>query len=136
MEKFPLTKKNIPLLFFLFLGVSCNGQIKNGSSHTQQVPAEKTPRIIRTQGSQSGTASCRLQDKTGQLWFILSGEGAYRYDGKSFVTVGRNEGFLSRRAYAILEDHKGSIWFTTKYFGISRYDGKNFITFSDYENGK
>jgi ligand-binding sensor domain-containing protein len=67
----------------------CHGQVKtnlpieNGS--TSKIIKNGQQKLLKTQGSQkSDNIGCSLQDKAGNLWFGTTGEGVYRYDGKSF----------------------------------------------------
>lgn len=68
---------------------------------------------------------CGLQDKAGNLWFGTTGDGVYRYDGRSFIHFTTKEGLNSNRVWCMLEDKTGNIWFGTD-AGICRYDGKTF----------
>src|SRR6516165_4647768 len=44
------------------------------------------PKLRRTQGTDRyALIGCALLDKAGNLWFGTTGEGVYRYDGKSFA---------------------------------------------------
>lgn len=70
------------------------------------------------------------EDKAGNLWFATRNHGACRYDGKSFMGFGEQEGFVSSGSYAILEDKKGNIWLTTEDSGVWCYDGKSFKNFT------
>ncbi len=88
----------------------------------------------------AGRASLALEDKKGNLWFRTDGNGAYKFDGKSFTHFSKKEGLCSNNVTSILEDQKGNIWFTciqsfqpkmTGDGGVCRYDGKSFTKFSD-----
>lgn len=113
-----LLKVNIlftTVLLFLFI-ISCNGQVKTN------LPKKDTivPKIVRTQGLVSGNVLCKLQDKFGNLWFCTSGEGVYKYDGKSFTNFTTKDGLSSNDVNAIIEDKAGNILFGTK-SGICKY---------------
>ena len=82
MRKYFLQRQVITFLTIIFLGTSCNGQVK---TNLPKENINQQPKMIRTQGVMSGNVGCELQDKTGNLWFCTSGEGVYRYDGKSFT---------------------------------------------------
>ncbi|WP_170170425.1 ligand-binding sensor domain-containing protein [Hymenobacter perfusus] len=69
----------------------------------------------------------QLQDKAGNIWFSNWG-GAYRYDGKSFVSFTKEDG-MPGAVTRIIEDKKGNIWFGGA-TGLSRYDGKIFTPFT------
>jgi ligand-binding sensor domain-containing protein len=66
---------------------------------------------------------CGLQDKVGNLWFGTTGDGVYRYDGKSFTNFTMKDGLDNNQILSILEDLKGNIWFGSRN-GICRFDGK------------
>ena len=116
------------LLTILFYVTSCNGQAKTGlpkdSDSEHQTITGGQPKLVRTQGSnQSDNVRVGLQDKEGNLWFGTTGEGAYRYDGKSFTQFTVKDGLNSNFVWAVLEDKAGKIWFGTSE-GICYYDGK------------
>jgi ligand-binding sensor domain-containing protein len=83
-------------------------------------------KMIKTQGSdQFQNVHCGLQDKAGNLWFGTTGEGVYRYDGKSFTQFSKKDGLNSNTVYSIAEDKTGNVWLGTS-AGICRYNGKTF----------
>lgn len=119
------------LLLVVFLGASCNGQTpesqtKNNINSERNI--EQHPTIVRTQGTQSGTVRCELLDNDGNVWFSINGEGAYRYDGKSFTNFTTNDGLCSNNVSAIIQDKSGNILLGTNK-GICKYDGKKFTTY-------
>ncbi len=119
------------LLLLFNLVTSCNGQVKTDL----QKSAPKTivggqSKIIRTQGIVSGNVYCDLQDKAGNIWFSTSGEGVYRYDGKSFTNFTTKDGLSDNDVCEIIEDKAGNILFGTK-SGICKYDGKYFSNYSE-----
>ncbi|HEV7506172.1 MAG TPA: two-component regulator propeller domain-containing protein [Thermoanaerobaculia bacterium] len=80
------------------------------------------PKIIKTQGtSQYANVHCGLQDKAGNLWFGTTGEGVYRYDGKSFTNFTEKDGLSSNDVWSIYEDKVGNLLFGTG-DGVCRYD--------------
>src|SRR5436190_21721398 len=104
------------ILTILFFGTSCYGQAF----------AIGQPKLIKTQGSQKGdNVHCSLQDNAGNLWFGTTGEGVYKYDGKSFSQFTTTNGLNSNKVYCILEDKDGKIWIGTE-AGVCLYDGKVF----------
>lgn len=120
------------ILMFIFF-ISCKGQLKTsqstaGTSDKINEPkfiAIKQPGIVKTQGSNKfANIHCAMEDKAGNLWFGTTGEGVYRYDGKSFTQFTKNDGLGSNGVWSVLEDKSGNIWFGTT-DGICRYDGKN-----------
>ncbi len=64
---------------------------------------------------------CGLQDKAGNLWFGSTGDGIYRYDGKSFVNFTTKDGLSSNGIMSMLEDKAGNLWFGTT-DDVFRYD--------------
>ncbi len=84
------------------------------------------PKLIKTPASGPvGNVSVSLQDKKGNLWFLSTGKGAYRYDGKLFTNFTTRDGLGSDMVLSIAEDKKGDLWFGTD-SGVSRYNGKTF----------
>lgn len=70
-----------------------------------------------------------LKDKTGTLWFTVSGRGVFRYDGKTFVNFTKeNYSQDVQLSACIYEDQAGLLWFTTDK-GLCYYDGKSFTLF-------
>lgn len=117
----------VPMFF-----TSCNGQTStsqttnNVNSNTKN---EQHPKIVRTFGTKSEVVRCELLDKAGNLWFSINGEGAYRYDGKSFTNFRTKDGLCNNDVNAIIQDRQGNILFGTKN-GICKYDGNKFIKHS------
>ena len=113
----------------LLIMASCNGQALLTTSPNDTIPKHTTikdlPKLIRTQGVAHGSVSCELQDKSGNLWFSIDGEGAYRYDGKTFTNFTTKDGMCSNNVGPIIQDKNGDILFGTKK-GICKYDGKSF----------
>lgn len=89
---------------------------------------EQPPQLVRTQGTTSENVNCELLDKDGNLWFSIKGEGAYRYDGKSFKNFTEKDGLCSNQVGAIIQDRKGNILMGTTR-GICLYDGHNFMKY-------
>ena len=101
---------------------ACHGQVKTNLS---KITTNSPPKMIRTQRVVSGNVGCELQDKAGNLWFSTSGEGVYRFDGKSFTNFTTKDGLNDNDVSAIIEDKAGNILFGTK-SGICKYDGEKF----------
>ena len=130
MTEHRLQKPIYPLLFVLIMLTSCNGQIPTtlpvDSSGEPKTITAGQPKIIKTHiADETALAAwnvhCGLQDKSGNLWFGTTGEGVYRYDGKSFAHFTTKGGLSSNTVWSILEDASGIIWLGTGN-GISRYD--------------
>jgi ligand-binding sensor domain-containing protein len=71
------------------------------------------------------------EDNLGNIWFATRDHNICYYNGKTFTSIGRNEGFNSRGASAILQDEKNNFWITTFDSGVWYYDGKNFKNFKE-----
>ena len=115
------------LLALIFLS-SCNGQTKiqaDSLTESKTTPVVQT-KLIKTQSSnQYNGVGCSLQDKSGNLWFGVPGEGVYRYDGKLFKQYTVQDGLSHNNVWCICEDKIGNIWFGTS-DGLCRYDGNKF----------
>jgi ligand-binding sensor domain-containing protein len=123
--------KSIFCLLLVFI-TSCNGQVKPDPPQAiinQQTPIEGDhPKIIRTLGTRYNNVGCQLLDKDGNLWFSISGEGAYRYDGKSFSNFTTKDGLCNNDVGSIIQDKVGNILLGTKN-GICKYDGNKFTKY-------
>jgi ligand-binding sensor domain-containing protein len=129
-------KINIQILS-LFLSLclisACNGQVKTEVEksvvNNHNIMGIGHPKIVRTLGTSSGNLYCHLQDKKGHIWFSTSGEGVYRYDGKTFVNFTIKNGLGHNDVCAIIEDKSGNILFGTK-SGITKFNGLHFSTYT------
>ncbi len=126
-------KKSIYCLLLLLIFItSCNGQVKKPPLQAiinQQTPIEGDhPKIVRTLGTQCENVVCQLLDKDGNLWFSIRGEGAYRYDGKSFTNFTTKDGLYNNNVGSIIEDRAGNILLGTS-SGICKYDGDKFTKY-------
>lgn len=115
------------LLLVLLFFTSCNGQIST-SETTNNVNSEQHPKMVRTLGTKCENVGCQLLDKDGNLWFSIRGEGAYRYDGKTFTNFTTKEGLCTNDVGAIIQDSAGNILLGTKN-GICKYDGHKFTKY-------
>ncbi|MBA4851441.1 hypothetical protein H1R81_13610 [Emticicia sp. BO119] len=85
------------------------------------------PILTKTKGSQpADNVHCSLQDKASNLWFGTTGEGVYKYDGKSFSQFSASNGLKSNMINHIMEDKNGKIWIGTA-AGAYFFDGKTFV---------
>jgi ligand-binding sensor domain-containing protein len=113
----------LPLLVF---AASCKGQantkqLEAGGSEAVTAGPSK---LLKTQSeSETCNVRCGIQDRAGNLWFGTTGQGVYRYDGKTFTQFTIKEGLSSNFVWSILEDKDGYIWLGTT-DGICRFDGK------------
>ncbi len=100
MKKYFPKTQAFTFLTILIIGASCNGQVKKDLPKENviepKIISAGQPKLIKTQGSQKGgNVGCSLQDKTGNLWFGTTGEGVYKYDGKSFSQFTATNGLNS-----------------------------------------
>jgi ligand-binding sensor domain-containing protein len=126
-------KKSIYYLPLLLVFItSCNGQVKTDPPQAilnQQASIEGYhPKIVRTLGTACENVGCQLLDKDGNLWFSIRGEGAYRYDGKSFINFTTKDGLCNNNVGSIIEDRAGNILLGTS-SGICKYDGNKFTKY-------
>ena len=70
-----------------------------------------------------------LQDRQGDLWFVIGGKGAVRFDGTRFVTYTTDSVLAPHGLTDILQDQDGSFWFATGQ-GVVQFDGARFFSFS------
>ena len=66
-----------------------------------------------------------MKDRRGDIWIGTRNQGAYRFDGKSFIHYGAIQGLGNESVTDVLEDRHGNIWLATT-SGVSKYDGKLF----------
>lgn len=130
MRKYFLQTQVFTFLTIIFFGTSCNGQVK---TNLPKENINQQPKMKRTQGIVSGNVGCELQDKAGNLWFSTSGEGVYRFDGKSFTNFTTKDGLSSNDVNAIIEDRKGNILLGTK-SGICKYNGGKFSKYFESDS--
>ncbi len=71
-----------------------------------------------------------FEDQSGNLWFGTDGEGAHKYDGKSFTSYAQKDGLAGNIVRCIVGDRRGRIWIGTNGDGVSRYDGTAFRNFT------
>ena len=128
---------------FLFFA-SCNGQVRTDAS-TQNAGEPKTmiselPKMVKKQGTYSHmthtgphtdtlvSISSIIEDRKGNIWATTTGEGVYRYNGKTFTNFTANDGLITNDVYCVMEDKDGNLWFATTN-GVSRFNGKDFTNF-------
>jgi ligand-binding sensor domain-containing protein len=121
----------ILLRVFSFLACSilfsfCKGQEEKNSAAEWAFKKEGSATLIKTQGtSVYDNVHCGIEDKDGNLWFGTTGEGLYRFDGKTFTQFTKSDGLLSNKVWSIFQDRAGIIWIGTN-AGICKFDGKTF----------
>lgn len=116
----------LPLLWVSIFFTSSNWQVETNLLKENPTASAIQAKIINAQNPVPvGNVGLSLLDTKGNIWFATSGNGVYRYDGKSFTNFTSRDGLTSDMVLSILEDKKGNFWFGTD-AGVSRYDGKTF----------
>jgi ligand-binding sensor domain-containing protein len=130
------------LLTLLIFCTSCKGQV------TRNYPEDKAnesktisvghPKLIKNLGSlkdKGHNVHASLQDKAGNLWFSTTGDGVYKYDGKSFTQYTTSNGLKSNTVWCIFEDKSGKIWIGTD-DGVCLYDPSKTLKTSENKFSK
>jgi ligand-binding sensor domain-containing protein len=131
MTKNKLKNSIFSLLLVSIFFMPCKGQVSTNQKNSTIDSAYKTkqhPKIVRTLGKQFENVICQLLDNDGNLWFSISGEGVYRYDGKLFTNFTTQNGLSSNNVGSIIQDKNGNILLGTS-SGISKYNGKTFTKY-------
>jgi len=118
------------LSIVLFIS-SCNGQTsttKTDKKIHSTKNSQQQPRLVRSFESKFENVSCQILDKDGNIWFSIRGEGAYRYNGKSFDKFTTKDGLCNNEVNAIIQNKKGNIIIGTTN-GICQYDGQKFTRY-------
>lgn len=114
--------KYLVLFLISILNVSCNRNVKekafNGNSIAQEVKAYKY--------GAGDIVSKGYLDSKGNLWFTTSNEGVYKYNGKEFLNIRKDDGLCSDDVSSVIEDKNGKMWFATAK-GLCKYDGSSFF---------
>jgi ligand-binding sensor domain-containing protein len=71
------------------------------------------------------------EDNLGNIWFATRDHGICYYNGKTFTSIGKNEGLGSQGVTAILQDDQYNFWISTFDSGVWYYDGKTFKNFTE-----
>lgn len=128
--------KTLPLLIGFVYFCSCQAQEEKKLITEWPLHHQSSDKLIKTQGSNAyDNVHCGIEDKAGHLWFGTTGEGVYRYDGKSFQQFTKADGLNCNTVWAIMQDRAGIIWFGTN-DGICQYDGQTFkdVPFNNLKN--
>ena len=119
------------LLSIFIFSTSCSGQNQTKPQENIDEPkktAISQPKLIKNHFTnkfqeEADNIHCGLQDKAGNLWFGTTGDGVYRYDGRSFTNFTMKDGLDTNQILSIIEDQIGNIWFGSRN-GVCRYDGQ------------
>jgi ligand-binding sensor domain-containing protein len=131
MTRYKLKNLIFSLLLMSIFFTSCKAQTSTEQTDKSINSTHKTaqhPKIVRTLGTTCENVGCQLLDKDGNLWFSISGEGVYRYDGKSFTNFTTKDGLCNNDVGPIIQDRAGNILIGTKN-GICKYDGNTFTKY-------
>jgi len=115
--------KYLILLFLLTLFVSCNRQ-KN-QKVTQDISKNIYSEIQNKIPLPKNGFFCGYIDSKGNLWFGSRGNGAFKFDGNSYINYTTTNGLCDNDVTCIAEDKKGNLWFGTT-SGVCRFDGEKF----------
>ena len=69
-----------------------------------------------------------LQDRDDNIWF--GGMGLTKYDGTTFTSFTKEDGFTSSDVHSISQAPDGSLWFGTR-GALFHYDGETFVNFTE-----
>jgi ligand-binding sensor domain-containing protein len=115
----------LALLWAMMFFTSCHGQVNKSLSKENETISAGQPKLTHHTTNTGDNVHGSLQDKSGNLWFATTGDGVYRYDGKSFTQFTATNGLNSNSVNHMLEDKDGKIWIGTE-AGLVLYDGKTF----------
>ena len=130
MKKYFCQTQAFTFLIILIFGAACNGQVKKGLpkekvSESGIISANQQKHIKSQSLNKGDNVHFSLQDKVGNLWFGTTGDGVYKYDGRSFTQFTAKNGLNSNSVNHMLEDKDGKIWIGTE-AGLVLYNGKTF----------
>lgn len=116
------------LLIAMTLLTSCKRQAKSVEQKENLILQTGQAKIPLPKGANKDVRIVAgIEDTGGNLWFCSIGEGLFKYDGKSFVHFGIEQGLNSNSIYSILQDKNGNIWVGTNK-GLNRFDGNKFVS--------
>ena len=121
--------RNAILLFSLLTGFAfCNGKDAQTAENKTRQPSVFT--IGDTVARLGKDIGCMLQDNKNNYWFASNGQGVFRYDGKTLLSITDKDGLCSNFVTKIEEDKNGNLWFSTR-DGICQFNGTRFINYTD-----
>ena len=113
------------LLCVMVILTSCNGQVNPiVNTNNPSIGSAKLP--FPKGGNMDVRIVTAIEDTAGNIWLGSLGEGLFKYDGKSFVHFGVEQGLNSNAIYSILQDKAGSLWVGTGK-ELNRFDGNKFV---------
>jgi ligand-binding sensor domain-containing protein len=127
--------KKLFFILSLIYCISSNGQVKTDEKLSEsKIIAIGQPKLVKNLGSlndKGNNVHCSLQDKVGNLWFGTTGDGLFKYDGKSFTRFTTKDGLINNSIWSILEDRTGVLWVGTRETILHRFDGKRFTSYTE-----
>jgi len=133
--KFIPFRTHLSCCFFIFAFYSCEGQENTGNLNDTKYKKDTPYRRLTKNGlydqfkEASVNVHCGFQDRSGDMWFGTTGNGIYRYNGRTFTNFTTKDGLNSDCVWAMLQDISGNIWIGTD-AGLSFYDGKEIVNIS------
>ncbi len=85
------------------------------------------------EGMPPGNLRALAEGRDGQLW-VGTSTGAFRYDGRRFTRVGREQGLADGLPFSLFADSRGDVWFGTL-GGLSRLREGTFTHFGPAQGG-
>ena len=74
------------------------------------------------------------EDNTGNIWFGTDGNGAIKYNGKSFIQYTVKDGLADKSVFRIMEDRNANIWLGTWNGGLSKFNGETFTNYTEKDS--
>ena len=122
--------KYFSIILLVILSSSCKDQ--DDSKYQIEEPTKEHGIEQKIEPYQYGPGDVVFRgylDKTGNMWFATSNEGVFKYDGRTFTNISKDNGLCSNEVNAITQDQNGAMWFGTDK-GLCTYDGDNFVHIS------
>jgi len=67
----------------------------------------------------------------GTLWSGVWGNGAFHFDGNTWIHYTRDNGLAGNRVLSVAMSPDGTVWFGTEHEGVPWFDGQIWTTYSD-----
>ena len=85
-------------------------------------------RYASRHGLSGNMARCLCTDRCGRLWIGFFDGYVTRHDGRTWRSMGPEDGLPDAPLFAILESREGDLWFGTQGGGVCRFDGDRATT--------
>ena len=116
-------------LIWIFLIV-----IFSKSVYSIEITPDKIRIFTKEDGLRDDYTITMTYDKQDNLW-IGTSTGCSKFDGKSFVNYGSEDGFSNKTVWAIFCDSSGLLWFGTEGDGLYTFDGESFKQYTRQSHG-